>query len=220
MSRVITANGQYFESTSLPAIVPPFTMSCWFMPPAVTASYVLMALCTDGTQDNRHNLGANGAATGDPIEARSRIVTSSSVAQTSTSFVADVWQHACGVWAATNSRTAYLNGGGKVTQTTTREPTGMDRYRIGAQGDTTNSALRGRICEPAFWVDALNDEEVAALAAGACPLDIRPSALVRFSPIFDGASLVMDFFGFPLTVVGTMATADHAPVSAPTRMAS
>lgn len=212
MSRIITANGQYFESTSMPVTVPPFTMSCWFMPPAITASYVLMGLVTDGSDDNRHTLGANGAVAGDPIEARSRIVTSSSVAQSTVGFVADIWQHAGGIWRAINDRSAYYMGTNRGNQGTTREPTGMNRYRIGANGVTTNAAARGPICEPALWNVGLNDSEMAALAAGISPLRIRPQNLVRYSPIFDGASLIRDYRGFPLTVVGSMSVGNHAPV--------
>lgn len=215
MARHIANNGEYFESTSVVVTAPPFTMACSFYADNSTATHTLMGVYTDGSNDHRHALVAAGATAGDPIQAQSR-TTGFAAAVTSTGFSASVWQHAAGVWRTTSDRSAYLNGGSRGDDATVRNPTGMDRTRVAAQGVTTTQPLRGRIAEAAIWAVDLSDEEIAALAGGVNPLRIRPLSLAAYWPIYDDASLIRDLRGAaPLTVNGSSTVADHAPVSAP-----
>lgn len=75
------------------------------------------------------------------------------------------WHHLAGVFAATNSRAAYLNGGGKGTQTSSRTPTGINTVRIAALGGSTLSEwINGNVMDLRIYNRALADEEVAAIA--------------------------------------------------------
>jgi len=72
--------------------------------------------------------------------------------------------------------TTKTNGTGSATWNTN-----MDRGGIGVWARSSlTDYWDGDICEPAIWNVQLSDAEMNALAAGACPLTIRPSGLVFY----------------------------------------
>ena len=77
---------------------------------------------------------------------------------------------------------AYLNGGGKVEDSTNTitAPT-FDTCYLGARADKT-LIFDGEIAEVGVWKAQLDDAEVAALAAGVSPLLIRPESLWLYYP--------------------------------------
>ncbi|HEY3486147.1 MAG TPA: hypothetical protein VGK49_12235, partial [Ilumatobacteraceae bacterium] len=84
------------------------------------------------------------------------------------------------VYAATNSRTAYLNGVGGTPETTSSTPTAN---RMGV-GILARSALdvphNGAMANLALWRVALTEAEIGYLARGAHPTTIRPADLVEY----------------------------------------
>ena len=190
----------------------PFTMACWFYPRNITGNHGLMGIETVGSNNNLHLLSAAGAVAGDPIRAWSR--TSSSVsASTTTGFSANVWQHACGVWASATDRRVFLNGGSKGTNATNINPSGMNRTQIGMDQSGTEE-MSGLIAEACIWNVALTDAEVLLLANGVHPWRIRASAIAAggYWPLYGTQTAEADFSGRGNHLTVTEAIrGDHPP---------
>jgi Concanavalin A-like lectin/glucanases superfamily len=88
-------------------------------------------------------------------------------ANSSTTFSLGQWQHGTAVFTASNQRHAYLNGGGKGTNSTSVSPVGVNQTDV---GHGFISYFSGDLAEVAIWNVALSDAEVAALAQGFSPL--------------------------------------------------
>jgi hypothetical protein len=123
--------------------------------------------------------------------------------------------HAAGVWASSTSRSVYLDGANKVTDTAASTPSGINRAAIGvSRASSIDQAFNsgGRLAEAGFWNAALTDEEIAALAKGIPPIMIRPQNLVAYLP------LVRDLFdarGNAFAITGSLTAADHPRIYAP-----
>lgn len=162
----VAANEEHFKYSGhmvYPGNTIPLTMACWFNPNDITSSTILMSVVTDNQNVVAHRLANRGATAGDPISAQSCVGTCSS-ADTTTGFVASKWQHACGVWTTTTLRAAYLNGGSKGTNTSSRGPT-FAQAVIGAYwaNSAVGLAFDGKIAEARYYHKALNDQEVYEL---------------------------------------------------------
>jgi hypothetical protein len=90
------------------------------------------------------------------------------------------WFHIAGVFATVASRTAYLNGSAASENTDSWDPDRASTI-IGARWDLTDG-FDGALAELAAWNAALSGAEIASLAAGWCPLWIRPQDLVGYWP--------------------------------------
>lgn len=211
--------GNYLSNTAAAVTAAPLTMAAWFNPVSVTEDHILISCSRSSSSDNWFFLAANGVTAGDPIAASTITGGTEALATTSTSFVANTWQHACGVWSAANSRAAYLNGGGVGTNSTSLTPTGIDRTYVGRLTGFDGSlygSMNAAIAEAAIWNVALTAAEVLQLAKGLCPLLVRPASLVCYWPIYGRASPEPDLAdGLPLTISGTMAQAAHTRVFMP-----
>ena len=97
------------------------------------------------------------------------------------------WHHACGVFAASDSRLAYIDGGSVGTNTVdTGEMASavLDSITIGLEGDSSPSdPWDGSLLWPAVWNVTLTPSEILRLASGASPLSVRPQSLVFFAPL-------------------------------------
>ena len=113
--RFDVANSEYLEVDSAPVTDEPFSMSCWFQVADVSVQRTLMGIFNSVSDGFRHYLSASAGST---IDAASKIFAQTRLASTSTTFSTNTWHHACGVWASDSSRAAYLDGGGKGTETT------------------------------------------------------------------------------------------------------
>lgn len=158
---------------------------------------------------------------GNNIIARTGDAASVNSSTSSGTITANTWFHAGGVFASATSRIAYLNGVAATADTTSRTPSGIDRTSIGnqdntAQGKAWGIAGIGDIAEAAVWNVALTAGEMAALAAGTNPRQIRPANLVGYWPLF-GHYAPENNLADPsktLTLVGTtMQPGPNPPVS-------
>jgi hypothetical protein len=219
LARSNTGSASNYLSGTNPASGVPLTMACWFNPVNVTAYMNLMCLNRSGSGDHYFVMAADGATAGDPIFIEEANNSTFQGASTSAGFTANVWHHACGVFSADNARAVYLNGGSKGTGAGNVSPAPssinqivLNQYRGG--GDPTGSGvLNGSMAEAAVWNAALTDDEVLALSRGYSPRLVRPASLVAYWPLVGRYSPEIDLRGgFPLTIAGTMATADHCRV--------
>lgn len=180
-----TSGPKYARYAGAVVSAPPFTVSLWCYPLNTTEDHYIWAL-SNATLTRNHALALYGSFTGFGTDNVAAISDDGSVpagnAISTASFVANSWQHICGVWASTSDRRVYLNGGSKGTDTLTRAPT-VDRTLDGAvlaggvaYGSSCRLAMR------AVWNVALTDAEVATLAAGFHPLLVRPASLVSLCP--------------------------------------
>lgn len=210
------ASSQYLEAAVAVLTATPITMACFFQSDDLVTGQTLMELGVAGSFDNRFTLGASGDLAGDPVGAFTR-TTATSSATTTTGYSANTRHHACGVWASATSRAAYIDGGSKGTNTTSRVPSGINTTPIGRSAGN-GAYMSGRICEAAIWNVALTDAQVAQLARGICPLRIRTGALLAYWPLFGNASPEVNFAQgsttFNLTVTGAT-QADHYGVMPP-----
>lgn len=135
-----------------------------------------------------------------------------STATASTQFSANTWEHAGAVLSSSTSRTVYHNGGGAVTDTTSLGFSGgVDTTSVGRTAQATpTDYMSGDIAEVGVWDAALTAGEIAALAAGACPLNVRPQSLVAYWPLWGTSSPEIDIVGgFHLTLTGTTKSAHY-----------
>lgn len=138
-----------------------------------------------------------------------------------------VWTH-CGCSYDGGSSRVYVNGvvdaapaSSTVGLNSTSDTT--DGWTFGARAQV-NSPLDGVMGEMAYWSDILTAEEFAALAKGVSPFVIRPARnsgsvgidrkLQGYWPTFSSSDNQVDYSGNGnnLVLVGTLASADHAPV--------
>mgnify|MGYP001606118903 CR=1 FL=1 len=156
-----SASSQRFDKDVGIVTEAPFTMMCWFMALDVTSAFVLMWLGDKDAAADFFTLSAAGHVAGDPVRATARNGGTSFAAATTTGYTANVWYHAAGAWASSASRAAYINGGSKGTETTNVVPAGVDRFRIGGNGDSSpDDYFNGRLAACKMWRAALTQEEV------------------------------------------------------------
>lgn len=218
MARTFDANTANNLSVDVAAVTAaPLTMACWFIADDVTTLRNLMWVGDKDVTNAYFALSVRGDVANDPIEARTRSSATSAAAQTSTGYSAATWHHACGVWAGAADRKVYLDGAGEGTNTTSVTPAGIDRTTIGLYGASTPAnPFDGRIAEAAIWNVALTANERLMLAAGVSPLRVRAASLIAYYPIGRGSpepNLAKGTITLNLTVNGTLAIGDHAPVA-------
>ena len=205
MARDFDGSDDQLASSTLPASATlPFTMACWINPDDDTGVHTAMSMQNSANANEAYILSMVGNVGGNPVRARARSTTVNANASTSTPFAPGVWQHACGVFTSTSSRTAYLDGGGAGTDTSASTPTGMDGFFIGSRGDIGTWA-DAKIAEAAVWDVALTAAEVAQLATGAHPFTVRPGSIVYYNPIIGKFSPEIDWVsGNNTTVTGAV----------------
>ena len=214
------STSNYFANSAAPVTAVPLTMVCWFNPANVTADMNLVSII-DTNGFNYFSLSAYGAATSDRIAADTGNGTTFPFAQSSAAYTANSWHHAAGVWTSATSRAAFLNGANKGTNSTSCTPGGLNHVNIAAyQGASSGvlGPLNGSVAEAAIWNVALSDAEIARLAEGVSPLEIRPESIVAYWSLDGLDSPEPDWkpvsgTRYPLTMTGTMAFANHAPVN-------
>ncbi len=163
------ATNQNHEFAGAVVTAAPLTLEAWFNPNNVTGSHVLLAISDGAVGGAWFQLYAAGADAGDPLRAQAHHIgkPSETFASTTTSFLADTWQHGCATFTSATSRACYLNGGGVGTDTASATPAAMVRTMVGAfRADPTDStyygATNGRIADAIIRnVDLTADEAMA-----------------------------------------------------------
>jgi len=187
MAYTFNGSNQYIEGTQgvVAGGVTPVTLACWVNPSSSGSIVNALEMGRQATGSNSSRMSV-GISSGTQVNASCSDESSTTSGQTSTTTSTGVWQHICGVFASSTSRSAYLNGGGKGTDTTSRTPNStLDRTRVGCRCSSGSLAgfFPGSIAEAAIWNVALSDAEVALLAKGLCPLLMRPQNIVFYMPL-------------------------------------
>lgn len=202
------ASGDWFINSSITAPGMPLTIACWAWSDLSTARAIGGL---HGGSNHQHIISFESST----VKAQSRSGAASAVAaSSSTTYSTGQWHHVCGVFAAADDRAVYLDGGGKGTNTTSRNPSN-DTIAL-ARGNGTGFLLNGRIAEFAVWDAALTDDEVAQLGAGVSPLLVRPINLYFYFPLVrvDPPRCVIS--GISLTKAGDPQVVSHPGTSYPT----
>jgi hypothetical protein len=204
-------SSEYLEHAAAALTAAPITLACWAYVLDTTNTHTLMSLGDAGTAVNGFHLQARGATGGDPVTAR----TNNANADSASGYPANTWFHAAAVFAASNSRFAYLNGTAGTEQTGSATPA-PEVTSIGRRNNTTQDYLDGSVAEAAIWNVALTAAEIAALAQGVSPLFVRAGNLVAYWPLLGRTSPEIDRVGrFDLTATGTVAIAHPRMVGRP-----
>lgn len=133
----------------------------------------------------------------------------------------NTWFTMTGVFAGTASRSSFLNGAAKGSETTATAGATPDTLILGArvQNSTVSDYITGALAECGIWDVALTDAEVAQLDKFS-PLCVRRANLVAYWPLLrDPPGAPTLFFnkmsrGMALVEQGTAETVvDHPPVS-------
>ena len=140
----------------------PATMACWVYPLDVTTYRNCLVVSQEASAGDYMTLDLGGDIGGDPVVAD---VNEVGFATTTTGYVANQWQHICGVYTSTSLVAAYLNGGGKGTDTSSGTPNGWNTTVVGAGrfSSTTFSPINGRLAHACIWNRTLTDDEVFEL---------------------------------------------------------
>ena len=152
-----TSNASYLSSATITTAVP-FTVSAWFNSTSFASASTLFSV---GVSSDRFTLGINTAGT---IFATARQANSSATATTTAASTTGEWWHGAAVFDSATQRAAWLNGGDKTSNTTSKTPdagsmadTGIARLGAGT------SFLKGRMAHVCFWNRALSDAEMYRL---------------------------------------------------------
>lgn len=187
----------------------PCTIAAWCNPDAIHSGYVLIV----GHTSDVGRLGLFVANSGE-LSALQKEGGSVDQAVATSAYVSGVWQHAAGIFTSNALRAAYLNGGNKGTNTTSIATSSLDRTRVGSRPPDAYF-FDGKIAEAAVWNAALDDDEIALLAAGFSPLALerRLGNLVLYQDFIRYPN--RPGVGPPMSVAGTLGTTEHVRLVRP-----
>lgn len=184
--------------------VPPITMACWFLEAGASSSYGMVSI---GNSGDDHHYSLLLTKTGVTVRAMVQRDAAFDNVDTVATYTVGAWNHACAVFAATNDRRVYLNGGNKQTDTTPRTNPTVNQTVIGQRGDNADVFFDGAVAEVGIWDAALTDDDVAILAKGIAPRLVRPQNLVAYWPLI--ANDNDPFGGFGMSAEGSPTFAAH-----------
>lgn len=177
----------------------PWTLSGWFN--ADTNFCRFFAITDVSTNDNfwiAFLLSGNTVfSAGDSVD--------SGTSTSTTTYSANTWNAYAAVLESSTDRRVYLNAGGVGSESTDITPTGLDTSTAGKLsrlvGDDYQNAVQ--LAQLAIWDVGLTTTELASLAVGFAPEDIRPGSLVMILRLFRDS--LLDEIG------GTVWALDNAP---------
>lgn len=183
MSRLFDdGSSEYLERDQAVIGTPPFAMVCLFNTNDMDVTQILMSI-TDKDVDNQFFILQLSDVT-NTILAGTQDALGGYWAYSTSNYSAGIWQHACGIWAATDDRRALLEGVNKGIETSFAAPLNLDRTSIGRLGRATpNEYMSGMIAEAAIydlsqWPGATDSDKADNFEK------ILPSLAKGFSPLF------------------------------------
>ena len=202
---------QSLTRASAPVTAVPLTMACWFDPDLLQNASLCSVGSTAGGLGTWFALftGLTGVVTASTTSSGNQ-----SNATTTATYTTGSWNHCCGVFSATNSRTIYLNGENAVTNTASRIPAAVAETIIGSRraNGIFGAYFNGKIAEVGIWNAALTAAEVASLARGMTCDKVRPQSLVFYAPLV--RDLIDQKGGLTITNNNGATVANHTRVYA------
>lgn len=221
MARLFNGSTQYMTLAATPITAVPLTVAGWFYPTSATANYDLIFIrdAAGGAGQNYFGIYLSPASDS-KVGAAVSAAAAENIASTTTTYSANTWNHAAASFTSATLRTAYLNGGGKATNTTNRTPTTIASITVG--GFFTSSlfsAMNGRIAEVCVYDVVLTDDEIFSLSRGVSPLRVRPQNLRCYWPLYGNGSPEPNYSrnttDYSLTLQAAPTQIDHPPVQRP-----
>ena len=219
MARLLNGSSQYLSGND-PLTALPMTMACWFQTDNIAATPQELLWIGDAGASNRYWRMYLVVSTTLRLAAGSRTgVTGERQALGGTAITSNgCWHHGAARFIINGTFinddnddiSVFLDGVRDGTNASTGTPTNINALYAGRLGSSAANFLDGRIAEIGVWNKALDNNEIAALAAGMQPNRVRPSALVAYIPLLVNDR---DQRGvYDLTAADTPTFADHAPV--------
>ncbi len=209
-------NGQYLITNSAPVSAYPFTMGGWFNPAATNKTYDLIFLKNSGSNYAGIYLNPSGSS---PVIGAT--INDAQTALSSSTFTANNWHHAAGVFTSSTSRQAFLNGAGGTVNTGSQSFSVPSQTMIGGflEGTNVYGSVSGFLAEIFVYNVALSANEIKALANRVSPLRIRPSNLIAYWPLYGRSSTEPNLKGslYSLTANGDPLPSQdkHPPIMRP-----
>lgn len=198
------ASNLIIRATGSPVASFPMSMSAWFKVDVLNnndtvfgiyvggtaTEFVELITRTSGMRFTRNSGGSNANATG------------------TTPPLAGVWNHAAGVWSASNQADVYLNGSTTTASNTqTSVPVGMTTVGIGAAdfASPSRELQNGEVGECSIFSGAFTLEDIDRLAAGTSPFALWRTGLelVFYSDLI--VDLIDRIGALPFTNLGATA---------------
>ncbi len=170
---------QYFTIPRGILKVYPMTMAAWFYP-VTTGAQDILTISDLSVADAGFRFKLQSGP--GPVQAEVREGGGTPNANSTANWVQNEWNHGCGVFTSSTLRAAYLNGGSKGTNTSSRTPDAsvLDTTSIGTYLSTSAFGLfDGRLAEVCLWNVALVDAEVSEVYKNG-PLGVRRDRLVGY----------------------------------------
>ena len=168
----------------------PFSFGCWVNPNASPSSGVMGIGSATGGQHMLYDIEIPaGKAVAEALDNTAGV--DDETALSTLTLVAGTWYHVCAVFASTTSRTIYANGGNSGTSSVSVTHTAAALTYTSFGGVQSSGTLfygNNQVAFAGFWNVALSASDVAALAAGAHPTLVRPSALVASADLLGSGS--------------------------------
>ena len=211
----VRTSSQYLSNANAVVTESPLSMACWFNTSEVVNSKGLISIVKTGATSQfamqlagdetlvafvRNDLAQTGAAV------------------TTATWSAGTWHLASATFLNSTSRSVYLDGANKITNTVDRTPVDLDVTLLGAINSAVgpDTFMDGDVAFPAFWNVALTDADHAMLGLGVHPKFVRPEGLVCAPPLWGRNSPEPDpVGGFDFTLVNAPAYADNPRVFMP-----
>jgi hypothetical protein len=195
-----------YLSANAPASSVPLTIALWTNSTGVNQT--LVSLCTLNGVERFQITNPSGGN----ISAITSDGTTTATASRS-GRIAGAWNHAAGVFSATNNRIAYVNGVAGTANTTNVSVSLIDTLIVAAVYNTTlQNYHSGLIAEVGIWNAALTADEIASLAKGMTCDKIRPQNLVFYAPLV--RNLIDQKGGLTITNNNGATVANHPRVYA------
>lgn len=173
------ANNEGITVSASPISTLPAAFSCWFNRDALPGAMVLQCV-TNASGSQRYMTGISAAGA---VFAQQVGVTTDGAAITSTTTSVDTWHHACGLLTSDSSRVAFLDGAGKITDSTSTGASTITEANIGHLVEVNE--MSGLMAEMTIWNDLgtqLTDAEVVSLARGSHPFSVRRDKIMSYLP--------------------------------------
>lgn len=212
-----SASSQYLEKTGLSFASPPYTITCWFKCSSF-ADRVLVSIDRASLTHIFEMYSTSGSKLGYYVE-QPGVGFVSLVGSTSLS--TGTWYHGAATMNVGDHQ-LWLNGASEGTSASGTATGSCDQLHIGANryNGTVGSFLNGQVAEVGIWQARLTTAEVASLAKGYTPLEIRPASLVAYYPLgghYGQFDLDRWKNRYDLTPSGSPTWADHPRVFYPRR---